>query len=88
MSDKCVGVNCEWKKEGKAECCLDQYGDIELTEWMHCLEHKPVRKGMYQVVTVIGGVRFRLFDGENWIGKDGSIPSQLGLSMSQWRGIK
>jgi hypothetical protein len=88
MSDKCAGVNCEWKKEGKDGCCLDQYGEIELTEWMQCLEHKPVREGMYQVVTIIGGVRFRLFDGENWIGKDGSTPSQLGLSMSQWRGIK
>lgn len=88
MNDKCASVNCEWKKEGKDGCCLDQYGDIELTEWMHCLEHKPVREGMYQVVTVIGGLRFRLFDGENWIGKDGSIPSRVGLSMSMWRGIK
>jgi hypothetical protein len=87
MSDKCAGVNCEWKKEGKDGCCLDQYGDIALTEWMHCLDHKPVRKGMYQVATIIGGLRFRLFDGENWIKEDGSVATYAGLSMSNWRGL-
>jgi hypothetical protein len=87
MNNKCAGVNCEWKKQGKDGCCLDQYGDIALTEWMHCLDHKPVRKGMYQVVTIIGGLRFRLFDGENWIKEDGSVATYAGLSMSKWRGL-
>lgn len=87
MSNKCAGVNCEWKKEGKDGCCLDQYGDIALTEWMHCLDHKPVRKGMYQVATIIGGLRYRLFDGENWIKEDGSVATYAGLSMSKWRGL-
>lgn len=87
MENKCAGVNCEWKKEGKDGCCLDQYGDIALTEWMHCLDHKPVRKGMYQVATIIGGLRYRLFDGENWIKEDGSVATYAGLSMSKWRGL-
>ena len=87
MDNKCAGVNCEWKKQGKDGCCLDQYGDIALTEWMHCLDHKPVRKGMYQVATTIGGLRFRLFDGENWIKEDGSVATYAGLSMSKWRGL-
>jgi hypothetical protein len=87
MDNKCAGVNCEWKKQGKDGCCLDQYGDIQLTEWMHCLDHKPVRKGMYQVATIIGGLRFRLFDGENWIKEDGSVATYAGLSMSKWRGL-
>jgi hypothetical protein len=87
MNNKCAGVNCEWKKQGKDGCCLDQYGDITLTEWMHCLDHKPVRKGMYQVATIIGGLRFRLFDGENWIKEDGSVATYAGLSMSKWRGL-
>ena len=87
MDNKCAGVNCEWKKQGKDGCCLDQYGDIALTEWMHCLDHKPVRKGMYQVATIIGGLRFRLFDGENWIKEDGSVATYAGLSMSKWRGL-
>ena len=87
MDNKCAGVNCEWKKQGKDGCCLDQYGGIKLTEWMHCLDHKPVRKGMYQVATIIGGLRFRLFDGENWIKEDGSVSTYAGLSMSKWRGL-
>jgi hypothetical protein len=87
MDNKCAGVNCEWKKQGKDGCCLDQYGDIQLTEWMHCLDHKPVRKGTYQVVTIIGGLRFRLFDGENWVKEDGSVATYAGLSMSKWRGL-
>jgi hypothetical protein len=87
MDNKCAGVNCEWKKQGKDGCCLDQYGDIALTEWIHCLDHKPVRKGMYQVATIIGGLRFRLFDGENWIKEDGSVATYAGLSMSKWRGL-
>jgi hypothetical protein len=87
MDNKCAGVNCEWKKQGKDGCCLDQYGDIALTEWMHCLDHKPARKGVYQVATIIGGLRFRLFDGENWIKEDGSVATYAGLSMSKWRGL-
>jgi hypothetical protein len=87
MDNKCAGVNCEWKKQDKDGCCLDQYGDIQLTEWMHCLDYKPVRKGMYQVATIIGGLRFRLFDGENWIKEDGSVATYAGLSMSKWRGL-
>lgn len=66
---------------------MRKYSDEELTDWMPCLT-KPVRKGMYEVFTPIGGRRMRLFDGKNWIGKDGTIPSYRALEASQWRGIK
>lgn len=81
----CFGANCE--NYNVDTCCLIAYEEADFTKWMSLDESPPVKVGVYQVTTGMGGVRFRSWDGNSWLNKQGKVVSPIFLVNGIWRGL-